>query len=115
MLSNNIYIVGLMGSGKTSIGKLLSKSLDSEHVDIDQEIVKKTNQTIGEIFENHREKWLSGFALGALHYSEWSLRAAHGVRWPGVVVPRSGEEVEQRCEVKLCGYCALINDSRKRV
>ena len=43
MLSNNIYIVGLMGSGKTSIGKLLSKTLDSEHVDIDQEIVKKNN------------------------------------------------------------------------
>ena len=43
MLSNNIYIVGLMGSGKTSIGKLLSKTLDSEHVDIDQEIVKKTS------------------------------------------------------------------------
>ena len=37
MLSNNIYIVGLMGSGKTSIGKLLSKTLHSEHVDIDQE------------------------------------------------------------------------------
>ena len=48
MLSNNIYIVGLMGSGKTSIGKLLSKTLDSEHVDIDQEIVKKTNLTISE-------------------------------------------------------------------
>ena len=55
MLSNNIYIVGLMGSGKTSIGKLLSKTLDSEHVDIDQEIVKKTNLTIGEIFKNHGE------------------------------------------------------------
>ena len=55
MLSNNIYIVGLMGSGKTSIGKLLSKSLDSEHVDIDQEIVKNTNLTIGEIFKNHGE------------------------------------------------------------
>ena len=55
MLSNNIYIVGLMGSGKTSIGKLLSKALDSEHVDIDQEIVKKTNLTISEIFKNHGE------------------------------------------------------------
>ena len=55
MLSNNIYIVGLMGSGKTSIGKLLSKTLDSDHVDIDQEIVKKTNLTIAEIFKNHGE------------------------------------------------------------
>ena len=55
MLSNNIYIVGLMGSGKTSIGKLLSKTLHSEHVDIDQEIVKKTNLTISEIFKNHGE------------------------------------------------------------
>ena len=57
MLSNNIYIVGLMGSGKTSIGKLLSKTLHSEHVDIDQEIVKKTNLTIGEIFKNHGENY----------------------------------------------------------
>ena len=55
MLSNNIYIVGLMGSGKTSKEKLLSKTLHSEHVDIDQEIVKKTNLTISEIFKNHGE------------------------------------------------------------
>lgn len=25
----------------------------------------------GTIHEDHRKKWLSGFALGPLHYSEW--------------------------------------------
>ena len=66
MLSNNIYIVGLMGSGKTSIGKLLSKTLHSEHVDIDQEIVKKTNLTIGEIFKNHGENHFKNLNLACL-------------------------------------------------
>lgn len=25
----------------------------------------------GAIYEDHRKKWLSGFALGPLHYTEW--------------------------------------------
>ena len=55
MLSDNLYIVGLMGSGKTSIGKLLSKTLNTSHIDIDEEIVNQNNLSISEIFKSHGE------------------------------------------------------------
>ena len=38
---NNIFIVGLMGSGKTSIGKLLAKRTGRLFIDIDNEITFK--------------------------------------------------------------------------
>ncbi len=48
---NNIYLVGLMGSGKTTVGKLLSKQLRRSFYDTDHEIVRRTGVTIPMIFE----------------------------------------------------------------
>ena len=51
----NICIMGLMGSGKSVIGKDLSKYLNLEFYDTDKEIEIKTKKTINEIFENKGE------------------------------------------------------------
>ncbi len=53
----NIFLVGPMGSGKSSLGKKLAKSLDKEFMDTDKEIEKKERKTISEIFENSGEKY----------------------------------------------------------
>ena len=53
----NICIIGLMGSGKSIIGKDLSKSLNLKFYDTDKEIEIMTNQTINEIFENKGESY----------------------------------------------------------
>ena len=53
----NIFLVGPMGSGKSSLGKKLAKSLDKKFIDTDKEIEKKENKTINEIFENEGEKY----------------------------------------------------------
>lgn len=45
-----------MGSGKTSIGKKLSKILDYQFVDTDQWIEDKENKKVSEIFEGEGEK-----------------------------------------------------------
>jgi shikimate kinase len=54
---NNIFIVGLMGSGKTSVGKLFAKRTGRLFIDTDNEIIKESDMTITEIFnkfgENH--------------------------------------------------------------
>ena len=47
----NIFLVGLMGSGKTTVGKLLAKRLGLRFVDSDQEIEAKTGATVSWIFE----------------------------------------------------------------
>ena len=52
---NHIVIIGFMGSGKTRVGKRLSKDLDIPFIDIDRVIVKKMNLSIKEIFERFGE------------------------------------------------------------
>lgn len=47
----NIFLVGLMGAGKTSIGRLLAKRLGKAFFDSDQEIERVTGVKIPVIFE----------------------------------------------------------------
>tara|TARA_B100001996_G_scaffold94022_1_gene70291 strand:+ start:2260 stop:2766 length:507 start_codon:yes stop_codon:yes gene_type:complete len=55
MKFNNIFLIGLMGSGKTSVGKILAKKLKKNFFDIDDEIINKMNLTISKIFKNYGE------------------------------------------------------------
>lgn len=50
-----IVIVGMMGAGKSSIGRRLAQSLSMGFVDSDDEIEKAANLTIPEIFETYGE------------------------------------------------------------
>ncbi len=56
MDSKNIFIVGAMGSGKSSIGRLLAKKMKREFVDTDHEIEKISNYDISTIFEKYGEE-----------------------------------------------------------
>ena len=51
----NVCIMGLMGSGKSVIGKDLSKYLNFEFYDTDKEIELKTKKSINEIFKEYGE------------------------------------------------------------
>jgi shikimate kinase len=48
---DNIFFVGLMGAGKTTIGKILAKHLGKIFYDTDHEIEKRTGVKIATIFE----------------------------------------------------------------
>ncbi len=52
----NIVLIGFMGSGKSSIGKILSKRLKMKLVDTDKLIEKKTKKRISEIFKEIGER-----------------------------------------------------------
>ena len=47
----NIVLIGIMGSGKTSKGKLLASRLGMKYIDVDEEIEAEQNMSIPEIFE----------------------------------------------------------------
>ena len=52
----NLVLIGMMGSGKSTIGKIIAIKLKLDFVDIDYEIEKKEKKTIRDIFENNGEK-----------------------------------------------------------
>ena len=56
---NQLYLIGMMGSGKSSIGKSLSINIGWDLVDIDDEICSRYNTSINDLFmkgeENFRE------------------------------------------------------------
>jgi shikimate kinase len=62
----NIALIGLMGSGKTTIGALLAQKLKLNFVDIDTEIEKKEKSTISEIFAHKGESFFRELETQAL-------------------------------------------------
>jgi shikimate kinase len=55
-LERSVAIVGYMGSGKTTLGRLLARALALEFVDLDRAIVKSAAKGIPEIFAERGEK-----------------------------------------------------------
>lgn len=52
----NVYLIGPMGSGKTSIGQRLAKLLGLEFLDNDHELEKQTGASVGLIFDLEGEE-----------------------------------------------------------
>jgi shikimate kinase len=54
---NNIYLVGFMGTGKTSVGKELAKKKKWHFIDIDELIELKEKRVIADIFTQSKEPY----------------------------------------------------------
>jgi len=68
-LKKTVALVGMMGSGKSAIGKVIASILDVPFVDADVEIEKAAKLSIPEIFERHGEKFFrdkEGQVIGRL-------------------------------------------------
>lgn len=60
LASGNVILVGMMGSGKTTAGKLLAKQMGKTFIDSDEEIQRRTGVTITHIFDVEGE---AGFRI----------------------------------------------------
>ena len=54
-MKNKIVIIGMPGSGKTTLGKMLAEELNIKFFDMDEYIVEKTGKTTIQLFENGEE------------------------------------------------------------
>lgn len=52
----NIILIGMPGSGKTTIGKVLSEELEKKFIDVDSLIEEKIGVSINEFFKKHGEE-----------------------------------------------------------
>ncbi len=91
--SRSIVLVGMMGAGKTSIGRRLAGLLHLPFLDADTEIEKAANLTIPEIFQNY----------GEAHFREGEERVLARLLADGPAVVATGggafmsEETRARC------------------
>ena len=56
-MKKNLVLTGMMGVGKSTVGKKLAKKLGLKFVDVDQLIEKKEKVRIKDIFENKGENY----------------------------------------------------------
>ena len=56
MLERHVFLIGMPGSGKTSLGKKVSGDLRVPFIDMDKQIADAMGMTIPEIFEKQGEE-----------------------------------------------------------
>lgn len=61
-----IALTGFMGSGKSTVGRLVADALGCPFIDLDEVIVKKTGRSIPEIFRTDGEKFFRSMEKQAL-------------------------------------------------
>ncbi|MHB1090820.1 MAG: shikimate kinase, partial [Ilumatobacteraceae bacterium] len=66
MLTRSIVLIGLTGSGKTTVGKRLAKQLNCAFVDTDHVVFETTGLSVREIFEQQGEPVFRGYEARAL-------------------------------------------------
>lgn len=114
----NVFLVGPMGAGKTTVGKLLSDALDLEFVDVDREVELRAGADIPWIFDVEGEE---GFriresrALEEVVLKNGQLIATGG----GIVLSPSNREILKQSfcvylKAELPQIVARIGKDKKR-
>lgn len=67
MQYDNVVLIGFMGSGKTSIGRILARKLYKEFKDVDTLIEKEQGTSITEIFNAHGEEHFRALEQACYH------------------------------------------------
>ena len=91
----NIYLIGMMGAGKTATGKALAKLTRMTFIDLDEEIEAETHQSINQIF---KEKGEAFFRTHERKVLEKTSKGIHQVVATGggiVLEPRNIEKMNQ--------------------
>jgi shikimate kinase len=80
-----IFLLGLPGSGKTTLGRKLAEELQLPFVDLDQEIEKTEGKPIREIFAEKKEEYFR--KLEAAELKKWCTKPADFVMATGGGAP----------------------------
>jgi shikimate kinase len=97
-----IVMIGFMGAGKTSVGRLVARALGREFVDTDQLIERATRMTIGELFQREGELSLRRREMAAID---------RAIAVPGRVIAVGGGAVlsaENRTALKQAGFLVYL-------
>ena len=93
-LANRVLLIGMMGSGKTTVGRGLAKRLGWPHLDSDEQVERRTGRTVPQILEDDGE---------AAFRAEEKQALAEAVTSDGPAV------------VSVAGGAVLDPDNRRRI
>ncbi len=66
MKADKVYLVGFMGSGKSSVARALARRLSWDAVDLDELIEKREHATVADIFKRRGEPYFRAAERSAL-------------------------------------------------
>ena len=92
-----IYLVGFMGSGKSTVGRLLAERLGWQFVDLDAEIENQAGKPIARIFEDEGEAAFRELEAAAVTAQTCAVRGGHA----RVVALGGGAYIAERNRWKL--------------
>lgn len=99
----NIVLAGFMGTGKSAVGRFLSRSLGLDFIDLDELIEKEAGASIPEIFSDRGEARFREMEAGIIE------RLASGGYGDGLVVSTGGGAVvNPHNRKKLKSWGALV-------
>ena len=86
----NIVLVGFMGSGKSSIGRSISKKLGFQFVDTDQIVIERSGRSIARIFEEEGEAAFPNGNIRAQSHIQIAVRDLSCISPKVYLIPRRG-------------------------
>jgi shikimate kinase/3-dehydroquinate synthase len=99
----NIFLTGFMGSGKSTVGRLLAESLNRPFVDMDAELTKYHNKSVSEVFAESGEAYFRQTETGL-------LKKLNGQDQPKVIATGGGiVESQYNCDILKGALTFFLN------
>lgn len=102
----NLYLVGFMGTGKSTVGRLVAQRLGFRLLDSDQEIEQQQGRTIADIFARDGEPAFRSLERAFVEGGHPATRAVVACGGGLVVQPGMADELRQR-GVVVCLHASL--------
>jgi shikimate kinase len=102
----NLYLVGFMGTGKTTVGRAAAQRLEFEFIDSDREIERRSGKTIPEIFAGPGEAAFRKMEMEFVESGHPASRAAVACGGGLIVQPSAAELLKDR-GVVICLHASI--------